>query len=132
LLISTQITQTPVKTSFVQPALVSDQDLSNYPGYYHTGSVFSLKSIDDNLFASSSKDKTVKVWNLTVIFNDMSLGAPLTLRQFAKVNVLDYDRAAKFLISVADDGLINIYSMEQRSDQYGKLLGSYTSGQRFV
>ncbi|MFN9942416.1 MAG: WD40 repeat domain-containing protein, partial [bacterium] len=67
---------------------------------------------------------------ITALSEDMSLGAPLTLKcQFGKVNGLDYNKDAKHLISGSIDGLINIYSMEQESDQYGHLLGSYNSGQ---
>jgi WD40 repeat protein len=113
-----------------ETGLPNDQDLSNYPGYFHTDNVVNLKSISDNLFASGSRDQTVKVWNITALFNDISSEAPLTLNcQFGKVNGLDYDKDAKHLISGSIDGLINIYSMEQESDQYGHLLGSYNSGQ---
>ena len=97
--------------------LPNDQDLSDYPGYYHTDSVFSLISISDNLFASGSGD-------------NKSPRAPLTLKSsFGKVNDIDYDRDAKHLISGAEYGLINIYSMEEGTAQYGRLLGSYDSGQ---
>jgi WD40 repeat protein len=109
--------------------LPNDQDLSDYPDYIHTNDVLNLKSISDNLFASSSTDYTVKVWNLTAIFEETSLVAPRTLRcQFGPVVGLDYDKETQRLISGSFDGLINIYSMEQGTTQYGNLLGAYDSG----
>ncbi len=109
--------------------LPNDQDLSEYPGYIHTSSVLDLKSISDNLFASGSVDNTIKVWNLTAIFNDITSGAPLPLKcQFGPVVALDYDKEAQHLISGSFDGLISIYSMEQETAQYGHLLASYNSG----
>ncbi len=67
--------------------LANTQDLTNYPGYFHMDTVIFLKSFGDNLFASTSRDQTVKVWNLTAILSSTaSVGAPLTLKcQFGKV-----------------------------------------------
>jgi WD40 repeat protein len=105
--------------------LSNDQDLSDYPEYFHTEGVFNLKPINDSLFASSSSDYTVKVWNLTALFEDISTGAPLTLKcQFDYVTGLDYDKEAQHLISGSFDGLIYIYSMKEGTAQYGNLLGS--------
>jgi WD40 repeat protein len=113
--------------------LPNDQDLSNYPGYYHTDNVVNLKSISNNLFASSSADYTVKVWNLTALFNEMSSGAPLTLNcQFGYVLGLEYDKKAQRLITGSYDGLISIYSLQQGTAQYGNLLGSYNSGMEAI
>jgi hypothetical protein len=66
---------------------------------------------------------------LTALFNDISSGAPLTLKcQFGLVIGLDYDKGAQHLIAGSVDGLINIYSMQQGTTQFGNLLGSYNSG----
>jgi hypothetical protein len=45
------------------------------------------------------------------------------------VFALDYDKEGHHLISGSNDGLINIYSMEQGTAQYGNLLGSYNSSE---
>ncbi len=86
-----------------------------------------LKSFGDNLFASTSRDQTVKVWNLTAILSNStaSVGAPLTLKcQFGKVFGAYYVEAGRSVISGSDDGLIDTYSIGN-----GSLLSSYNSGQ---
>jgi WD40 repeat protein len=120
--------------------LPNEQDLSDYPGYFHTDTVNNLKSINDHMFASGSRDKTVKVWDLRVFSDENAPVAPLTFTCLGKVNGLDYDEDAQLLILGSYDGSINSYSMEQEVDhhhkhehhehyQYGTLLESYNSGQ---
>ncbi len=96
--------------------LPNDQDLSDYPDYFHTDTVNNLKSINDHMFASGSRDKTVKVWDFRVFSDKNSLVAPLTFTCLGKVNGLDYDEAAQRLISGSYDGSISSYSMEQEEE----------------
>ena len=110
--------------------LSNEQDLTDYPGYFHTDSVLKLQSISDVILASASRDGTVKLWNLTSL-EDSNPQTPVTLQfQFTStrtVNTMITSDGSPLLFAGSHNGLIGEYSLKQ-GDTYGNLMSSYNSG----
>ncbi len=109
--------------------LPNDQDLTDRPDFIHTNGVGRIYPISDFILASASKDKTVKLWNLTSLA-DTNPQAPVTLRcQFKGALAIDRLKfnGVSFLITGSHDGLINAYDLTQGST-YGNLMSSFNGG----
>jgi WD40 repeat protein len=109
--------------------LPNDQDLTDHPDFIHTNGVGELYPISEFILASGSKDKTVKLWNLTSL-GDKNLLSPVTLRcQFKSPLTMDTAtlNGSPILITGSRDGLINAYDLTQGST-YGNLMSSFNGG----